>query len=107
MPPPPSSLAVDLPLYLLLTSAFTLPLVQSLSSPSTATRTQFRTLLHAVTKAIGLALGGVGVVVLGGGALVLGEKGWNWAKDKFTTTTTRREDTTTKRENGDDKGGQK
>ncbi|GAA5991468.1 hypothetical protein JCM5350_001622 [Sporobolomyces pararoseus] len=78
MAPPPSSLAVDLPLYLLLTSAFTLPLVQSLSSPSTTTRTQVRGLVHAITKAVGLALGGVGVVVLGGGALLLGEKVYNW-----------------------------
>ncbi|GAA5967651.1 hypothetical protein JCM3765_005840 [Sporobolomyces pararoseus] len=78
MAPPPSSLAIDLPLYLLLTSAFTLPLVQSLSSPSASTRTQVRGLVHAVTKAVGLALGGVGVVVLGGGALLLGEKVYNW-----------------------------
>ncbi|GAA5884679.1 hypothetical protein JCM16303_003711 [Sporobolomyces ruberrimus] len=77
-PPPSSSLAVDLPLYLLLTSAFTLPLVQSLASPSTSTRSQFRALLHTVTKAVGLALGGVGFVVLGGGALLLGEKVYRW-----------------------------
>lgn len=104
MAPPPSSLAVDLPLYLLLTSAFTLPLVQSLASPTTTTRTQLRTLVHAVTKAVGLALGGVGVVVLGGGALVLGEKLYNskWWGNSARSATRRRP----RADDGDENGGQ-
>ncbi|GAA5928525.1 uncharacterized protein JCM15063_003902 [Sporobolomyces koalae] len=74
MAPPPSSLAVDLPLYVLLTSAFTLPLVTSLASPSGSSRTQWRALLDLATKSVTLAFGSVGVIVLGAGALVVGEK---------------------------------
>jgi len=81
--PPSQSLILDASLYLLLTSAFTLPLVTSLSSPSTSTRTQFRQLLHAATQAITIALGSVGVVVLGGAGLVVGEKVWRWANRKW------------------------
>ncbi|GAA5840681.1 hypothetical protein JCM5353_000267 [Sporobolomyces roseus] len=94
--PPSQSLILDSALYLLLTSAFTLPLVTSLSSPSTTTRSQFRQLLHATTQAITIALGSVGVVVLGGGGLLLGEKLYRWGNNKWQqlkqdTTTTKRD----------------
>ncbi|GAA6062103.1 hypothetical protein JCM10212_002353 [Sporobolomyces blumeae] len=86
---PTNSLARDLPLYLLLTSAFTVPLVSTVSSPSSATRVQVRALVHAATQAVSIALASVGVVVLGGGALVLGEKAYRFVKAKWHAVTRR------------------
>ncbi|KAL7337319.1 hypothetical protein BJY59DRAFT_497266 [Rhodotorula toruloides] len=77
----------DIPLYLALTSLFFLPVVAP-SSHAHSLRTQVRDLARAFTRAVAIVFGATGVVVLGGGALLMGEKlywrvrEWMWGNGR-------------------------
>ncbi|GAA5973106.1 hypothetical protein JCM21900_001127 [Sporobolomyces salmonicolor] len=86
MPDPSNSLSRDLACLTVLATCFALPLVNPLS-PNSAPRQQLRDLSRALLKATAVALGSVGVVVLGGGALLVGEKVWRSASRWWTAGT--------------------
>ncbi|GAA5906424.1 hypothetical protein JCM5296_000453 [Sporobolomyces johnsonii] len=75
MPDHSSSLSRDLAFLAVLSACFALPLVNQLSTNSQP-RQQLRDLSRALVKATAVALGSVGVVILGGGALLVAEKVW-------------------------------
>ncbi|GAA5941555.1 hypothetical protein JCM1841_000534 [Sporobolomyces salmonicolor] len=83
MPHPSNSLSRDLACLTVLSACFALPLVNQLS-PHSPPRQQLRDLSRALLNATAVALGSVGVVVLGGGALLVGEKIWRSASRWWT-----------------------
>ncbi|GAA5970967.1 hypothetical protein JCM11641_004525 [Rhodosporidiobolus odoratus] len=71
------SLARDVPLYLVLLSIASLPLLQQTKSTGPSSlRGQARDLYKALTKALTLVIGATGSVVLITGTVLAAEKGW-------------------------------
>ncbi|BGP39755.1 hypothetical protein JCM10450v2_003725 [Rhodotorula kratochvilovae] len=65
----------DLPLYTLLTAVFTLPLVASLQ-PGSSVRVQARDLVRTLGRAILAVVQVSTAVVVGGGAILMTERGY-------------------------------
>lgn len=70
-----AALKRDLALYTLLCSAVLVPVVAPLS-PGSAARSQARDLVRTLAQAAAVLVGATGAVVLGGGALLLGERAY-------------------------------
>lgn len=86
------TLARDASLALLIGAVASLPLFAS-SSPAGALRTQLKDLVNAFARAVALTVGTTAAVVLGGGAILAGErawyrfKAWWWPADSTDDTT--------------------
>ncbi|GAA6027407.1 hypothetical protein JCM8097_007838 [Rhodosporidiobolus ruineniae] len=94
---PPSSNALwtrDLPLYVLLGTVSSLPILAALSPSSAARpgsiRFQLRDFVRTLAQAAGLAIGGTGALVLVGGAVLGGEKLYRQLRQWWTARQARR-----------------